>query len=754
MTPFSKLVAALAVSTATLAMSSAALAATSPCGAGGVYSTSGATATCAYSETGSEDSFSVLSGMSTVGVTAVGAQGGNSPFDDGPTAGLGAQVSDSALPVPAGVATLYVDVGEPSGPFPDAGHAVCGTGMCGAGGGGSADVLTSPWATAQSDNTLTGDASTDARLLVAAGGGGAGVFDNGGSAGDAAVSGAGAGGCQGGAEEGGEGGVGPIDGTPGGGGACSGQTGTAASGGSGAAAYYGGGGGGGGWFGGGGGDPPDAGGGGSSYGGAGPSTAVSITTASSVQAPGVVISWPMIATSVSYTGATSQTFGTPVMLSATLTAGGSPVGAEPVSISFGEESCQATTDPTTGVARCQVTPADSPSGGPYPITASFAGGYGYVASSDTSQSFTVKPATPVISWSAPSAISLGTTLSSAQLDATATDPNSGNPVGGTFTYTPRAGTVLGAGQQQPLSVTFTPSSGNYAQAKGQTTITVNPASPTLSNPVDDTATRAGWLGNEIPGAKAYDTASLGRLVTGIVPTGSVSYSLYGNGTCAGTAQSSQTVRLTPSGSIPTSASTAALNTSSYSYHASYSGDRNYQAAGTCQSFTVAPNQADVGVSITGPATAADSSSFSERVSVTDKGPASATNVVTALVIPSGVIVKSAGGGIDISGSLVWSAKNILPGTTVTYTVMFTVSAHARGTVAIPAAAASLSVPDPHYANNVAASVITLGSSGPATVHGASVRRTRNPLAGRRRLVTRLEQLDRRATSQRPRGARR
>jgi hypothetical protein len=745
MAPFSKFVAALAVSTAALATSSPALAAPSPCGAGGVYSTSGTTATCTYSETGSEDTFSVLSGMSTVGVTALGAQGGNSLFDDGPTAGLGAQVSDSALPVPAGVATLYVDVGEPSGPFPDGGHAGCGSQMCGAGGGGSSDVLSSPWATAQSDNTLTGDAGTDARLLVAGGGGGPGIFGNGGSAGDAAVSGGGAGGCQEAAEDGGEGGVGPVDGTPGGGGACSGQTGTAASGGSGAASYYGGGGGGGGWFGGGGGDPSLGGGGGSSYGGAGPSNAVSITTASSTQAPGVVISWPMIATSLSYTGATSGTFGTPVTLSATLTAGGSPVGAESVSISFGGESCQATTDPTTAVARCQVTPADSPSGSPYPITASFAGGYGYVASSDTSQSFTVKPATPVLSWSAPSAISLGTALSSAQLDAAATDPNSGNPVSGTFTYTPGAGSVLDAGQQQPLSVTFTPGSGDYAQVKDQTTITVNPASPTLSDPVDDTASRAGWLGNEIPGAKAYDTASLGGLVAGIVPTGSVSYSLYANGTCAGTAQTNQTVQLSPSGSVPASTSTAALNAGSYSYHASYSGDRNYRAANNCQAFTVAPNQADVSVSISGPATAADSNSFSESVRVTDKGPAPATNVVTALVVPGGVTVKSAGGGINITGSLVWSDKAILPGATVTYTVMFTVSAHARGTVVIPAAAASLSVPDPHYANNAAASVITLGSSGGATVHGYLARRIRNPLAIGRRLVTRLEHLDRRAT---------
>ena len=49
---------------------------------------------------------------------------------------------------------------------------------------------------------------------------------------------------------------------------------------------------------------------------------------------------------------------------------------------------------------------------------------------------------------------VGTALSSTQLNATAT--YNGNPVAGSFVYTPPAGTVLGLGTGQQLSVSFTP----------------------------------------------------------------------------------------------------------------------------------------------------------------------------------------------------------------------------------------------------------------------------------------------------------
>jgi hypothetical protein len=87
----------------------------------------------------------------------------------------------------------------------------------------------------------------------------------------------------------------------------------------------------------------------------------------------------------------------------------------------------------------------------------------------------VNKATPVIAWANPAAITYGTPLGRAQLDATASIP-------GSFAYTPKAGTKLGAGTQT-LSVTFTPDprySTNYTTATTTVTITVNPAVLTVT----------------------------------------------------------------------------------------------------------------------------------------------------------------------------------------------------------------------------------------------------------------------------------
>jgi hypothetical protein len=117
--------------------------------------------------------------------------------------------------------------------------------------------------------------------------------------------------------------------------------------------------------------------------------------------------------------------------------------------------------------------------------------------------------------------------------------------------------------------------------------TVTTVTPSISTQVGDAATGAGWLGHETSGAEAFDIATLSQLVNGIVPSGSVSYSLYDNGTCTGTAHSTQTVGLNTNGSVPHSASTAKLAAGSYSYLASYSGNGDYNpATGSCEPFTV------------------------------------------------------------------------------------------------------------------------------------------------------------------------
>ena len=91
-------------------------------------------------------------------------------------------------------------------------------------------------------------------------------------------------------------------------------------------------------------------------------------------------------------------------------------------------------------------------------------------------------ASPVITWSNPSNVSYGTALDAAQLDASTTIP-------GTFVYSPAPGTVLPAGTNQTLSVTFTPDdTADYLPVTTTATVNVQMASPviTWSNPANIT----------------------------------------------------------------------------------------------------------------------------------------------------------------------------------------------------------------------------------------------------------------------------
>ncbi len=91
-------------------------------------------------------------------------------------------------------------------------------------------------------------------------------------------------------------------------------------------------------------------------------------------------------------------------------------------------------------------------------------------------------AMPIITWANPADIVYGTALGGTQLDATANVP-------GTFTYTPAAGTVLGAANNQTLSVSFAPTEAtDYTSASASASVTINvlQADPTITwaNPAD------------------------------------------------------------------------------------------------------------------------------------------------------------------------------------------------------------------------------------------------------------------------------
>ena len=100
-------------------------------------------------------------------------------------------------------------------------------------------------------------------------------------------------------------------------------------------------------------------------------------------------------------------------------------------------------------------------------------------------SLVVTQSTPVITWATPTAISAGTALSAAQLNATASVP-------GTFAYTPALGSIPAAGTDT-LSVTFTPTdTTDYTTAIKTVSLTVGQTTPVLT-----------WLA---PSAITYGTA--------------------------------------------------------------------------------------------------------------------------------------------------------------------------------------------------------------------------------------------------------
>ena len=83
-----------------------------------------------------------------------------------------------------------------------------------------------------------------------------------------------------------------------------------------------------------------------------------------------------------------------------------------------------------------------------------------------------------IAWNTPAAITYGTALSVAQLNASST-------IAGSFSYSPAAGTVLGAATQT-LTATFTPTdTTDYTNGSASVTLLVNQATPSISwpNPV-------------------------------------------------------------------------------------------------------------------------------------------------------------------------------------------------------------------------------------------------------------------------------
>ncbi|MFM8871304.1 MAG: YDG domain-containing protein [Actinomycetota bacterium] len=142
-----------------------------------------------------------------------------------------------------------------------------------------------------------------------------------------------------------------------------------------------------------------------------------------------------------------------------------------------------------------------------------------------------------LAWATPSAITYGATLSSTQLNASAS-------VAGSYAYTPTSGTLLNAGSRT-LSVTFTPTSSNYAVETRTVNLQVN------QKPVTVTASNRGFVygGSFTPGF------TYSALVGSDTPS-AVTYTYAGTG---GTAYSSSTTAPTTRGAYSISPSAVVLS---------------------------------------------------------------------------------------------------------------------------------------------------------------------------------------------------
>jgi hypothetical protein len=166
------------------------------------------------------------------------------------------------------------------------------------------------------------------------------------------------------------------------------------------------------------------------------------------------------------------------------------------------------------------------------ITAVYSGDTNFNPNTSSPVVQTVTPAANqvVITWPTPAPITYGTPLSATQLNATATLAN-GASVAGKFVYTPKAGTVLNAGPNQTLSVTFTPTSKSYKAATATVPLTVNKVNTTTTI-TKATASKTNALAVTV----SFTVAQAATIKT--KPTGGVTVTASSGETCTDAALAS------------------------------------------------------------------------------------------------------------------------------------------------------------------------------------------------------------------------
>jgi uncharacterized repeat protein (TIGR01451 family) len=117
--------------------------------------------------------------------------------------------------------------------------------------------------------------------------------------------------------------------------------------------------------------------------------------------------------------------------------------------------------------------------------------------------------------------------------------------------------------------------------------------------------------------------------------------------------------------------------------------------------------ADVALDVTAPPSAADGSRFDEVATVTNHGPATATGIVTNLIIPTGLTRIASPGASVSAGTLIWWQTSLAPGASVSYSAIFKVAGDFHATVSIGGVTIA-ATEDADHADNVGIAGIRLG----------------------------------------------
>jgi Bacterial Ig-like domain (group 3)/FG-GAP-like repeat/Galactose oxidase, central domain len=210
---------------------------------------------------------------------------------------------------------------------------------------------------------------------------------------------------------------------------------------------------------------------------------------------------------------------------------------------------------TLSAGQAAIT-VNSLTAGSHNLTVSYAGDGNFAASQSSPVVLTISPASPTLTWNAPTGISYGTSLGAAQLDATAKGAG-GSSLPGIFSYTPAAGAILGVGTQT-LSVKFTPTDAtDYTSATSTVSLVVSQGSALIA--------LASSANTQLFGNSVTFTATVAPAGPGAAtPTGTVTF-------MDGTTVLSTPVALNAGAA---SYSTSGLAVGSHAITAVYSGDAN------------------------------------------------------------------------------------------------------------------------------------------------------------------------------------